>query len=104
MSLSRPLFLLFAVSAALCSAELKGYISDAACGWNNARNAPEAKECAMKCVKGGWDPVFVRDGGMDVYKIADKSKAMAFVGDRVSITGVITKDSVTIRAIRKLPK
>ena len=49
---------LFAVGVS--AAEMKGYISDAACGWNNARNAKDAKECAQKCVKAGWDPVFVR--------------------------------------------
>lgn len=88
----------------LSAAELKGYISDAACGWNNARSTPEAKECAVKCVKGGWDPVFVLDGKMDVYKIADKSKVMALVGEHVAITGAIAKDAVTIRSIRKLAK
>ena len=61
----------FFVSAS--AAEMKGYISDAACGWNNARPGNPAKECAQKCVKGGWDPVFVRDGDFNAYKIPDKA-------------------------------
>ena len=54
------LVLLLLTAAAAWPAEMKGYISDAACGWNNARPGNPAKECAQKCVKGGWDPVFVR--------------------------------------------
>ena len=65
--------------------ELTGYISDAACGWNNARNAAEAKECARRCVDAGWDPVFVRDGEMITYKIADTRTVLPFVGNHVAI-------------------
>ncbi|MDZ4796782.1 MAG: hypothetical protein SGI92_01365 [Bryobacteraceae bacterium] len=104
MPLIRSFLLMSLVSGLLSSAELKGYISDAACGWNNARSTPEAKECALKCVKAGWDPVFVLDGKMDVYKIADKNKVMALVGEHVAITGAITKDAVSIRSVRKLAK
>ena len=94
--------LLFVLCSLLLSAEdFKGYISDAACGWNNARPGKEAKECAQKCVKGGWDPVFVRDGDMNTYKANDKAKVMDFVGERVIITGKIKAGVVTVEKIRK---
>ncbi len=98
----RNLVLLTLTVCVSSAAEMKGYISDAACGWNNARPGKEAKECAQKCVKGGWDPVFVRDGDFNAYKIPDKAKVMAFVGERVVVTGKIEGDRVTVQGIRKL--
>lgn len=86
--------------AALAAAEFQGWISDAACGWNNARTAPEAKECAVKCVRQGWAPVFVQDGRMDAFKLADKAPAMKFVGDHVAVSGELKGDVLTIRSIR----
>ncbi len=77
-----------------------GYISDAACGWNNARNSKEAKECARVCVKGGWDPVLVPDGSMNTVKFANKAKALPFVGEKVHIRGSMKKDLLTIEAIK----
>ncbi len=88
----------------LSAAEIRGYISDAACGWNNARPGKEAKECAVRCVKAGWDPVFIRDGDTNAYKIGDKSKVMSFVGDHVVINGTLSKDAVKVQSIRRLPK
>ena len=86
----------------LVAAELTGYISDAACGWNNAREGKEAKECARKCVDAGWDPVFVQDGGMNAYKIPQKALANPLVGEHVAITGEIKGDTLNIKAIRKV--
>jgi hypothetical protein len=89
--------------ATLLIAEYHGYISDEACGWNNAREGKEAKECARVCVKGGWAPVFVRDGGMVVFRIpvkADRDKVLPFVGDHVTITGTLKGESLTVEKIR----
>jgi hypothetical protein len=92
--------------ALFAAAEYHGYISDEACGWNNAREGKEAKECARVCVKGGWPPVFVRDGGMAVTKIpakADVDKVMPFVGDHVTVTGVIENGVLKVEKIRLSP-
>ena len=92
------------VSSLASATEWTGYISDAACGWNNARNTKEAKECARVCVKAGWEPVFVPDGGMDTYKFSDKGKqALAFVGEKVRIAGTRKGDVVTVQKIRRAP-
>ena len=96
--------LLLAGGLTVCAAEMKGYISDAACGWNNARSTKEARECARKCVKAGWDPVFVRDGDMNAYKVRDKAKVLPFVGERVAVSGRIEGDTVLITKIRSLEK
>jgi hypothetical protein len=99
------IFLLGAVAGmGLLGAELRGFISDEACGWNNARATKEAKECAQKCVRAGWAPVFIRDGDTTAYKVSDKTRVMPFVGDHVVITGTLGKDSVTVVKVRKLEK
>lgn len=96
-------FVFFACALAVCGAEFQGWISDAACGWNNARATPEAKDCAVKCVRQGWAPVFVQDGRMDAFKLADKAPAMKFVGDHVAVSGTLKGDLLTIQSIRPSP-
>jgi hypothetical protein len=81
----------------------KGYISDAACGWNNARESKEAKECAQKCVRAGWDPVFVPDGSMNTYKVRDKTKVASFVGEHVVVSGKLDGDTLTSSTLKIAP-
>lgn len=97
----RPILCAFVITFGMQAAGMSGYISDAACGWNNARESKEAKECAQKCVKAGWEPVFILDGKMDAYKIRGKANVMPFIGDHVSISGKLDGDVVTVTAIRK---
>ncbi len=90
----------------LAAAEIQGYISDAACGWNNARPGKEAQECARKCVDAGWPPVLVLDGGMSIFKIenkAERESVLPFVGEHVTITGEISGETLRVKAIRKSP-
>jgi hypothetical protein len=97
------LFLLTAIAAA--AAQMTGYISDSACGWNNARPGKEAKECAQKCVKlGGWPPVFVKDGQMEVLKISDKAVVMPYVGEHVSVVGTVKGDTLIVKTVRRTAK
>ena len=88
------------------AAEFQGYISDEACGWNNARPGKEAQECAKRCVDAGWPSVFVRDGGMAVFKIEAKAQQQLvrpFVGDHVTVTGEITGEKLVVKTIKKSP-
>ncbi len=90
----------------LAAAEIQGYISDEACGWNNARPGKAAQECARKCVDAGWPPVLVRDGGVVLFKIenkAERASVLPFVGEHVTITGEIAGETVRVRKIRKSP-
>jgi hypothetical protein len=89
-----------ALAATLSGAEFSGYVSDAACGWNNARDDPHAKECARQCVRQGWAPVLVPDGKYDAVRIANKDKAAAFVGEHVTIQGRLDGGTLTIASIR----
>jgi len=74
-----------------------GYISDSHCGakGNNAGHA----DCAKKCIKEGFAPVFVV--GDKVYAINNPKKVADFIGEKVTITGTITNDKVDIEKISK---
>jgi hypothetical protein len=96
-------YLLLAVLA--CSATLyaadpgtwTGYISDSHCG--AAGNNDGHAACAKKCVKQGYAPVFVV--GDKVYTIKDPKLVSDYIGDKVTITGTITGDSIDIEKVTK---
>ena len=98
----RLLSMLLLTGVLAAAAELKGYISDAACGWNNARNTKEAKECVHACLKNGFDPVFILDGDMNTYVVSDKAKVLPFAGERVVVTGRMEGNKVIVEKVRKL--
>ena len=74
-----------------------GYISDSHCGaaGNNAGHAA----CAKKCIGEGYAPVFVV--GDKVYAISDPKKVDEFIGDKVTIEGSISGDTILIQKISK---
>jgi len=74
-----------------------GYISDADCGVKEDQAGHAA--CAKKCVKGGAAPVFVV--GDKVYTISNPKKVAKFIGDKVTITGTITDNTISIAKIKK---
>lgn len=97
----RSVVVLVTMASVAFGGQMTGYISDEPCGWNNARPGQEAKECAVKCVRAGWAPVFVLDGQRESFKIQDKTKVLPFVGDHVVIVGDLKGDTVSVRSIRR---
>lgn len=92
------LAMLFSVAAfAGDKGKWTGYISDSHCGakGNNAGHA----ECAKKCVKEGYAPVFVV--GDKVYTINNPEKVDKYIGDKVTIKGTITDGAIEIQKISK---
>jgi hypothetical protein len=87
----------------LAAVEIQGYVSDQACGWNNARPGKEARECARKCVEAGWPPVVVPDGGVKVLNIANRAAVKAFIGEHVTLTGDVKGETLTVKTIRLSP-
>lgn len=85
---------LFTVSA--MAAEWTGYISDAKCGAKGSSDA-HAK-CAETCVKGGSAAVFVSDG--KVYKIDDQAKVQDHVGHKVTISGKMKGDTISVDSVK----
>ncbi|MBK9166192.1 MAG: hypothetical protein IPM24_01870 [Bryobacterales bacterium] len=86
-------------SFGLAAAEWTGYVSDAACGAANANDSQASKECAKRCVESGSPPVLVVDG--KVLAIANADKVKPHVGEKVTVTGEVKGEKITIASIRR---
>jgi len=91
------LSLLLLATAAL-GAQYTGFVSDEHCGAKHMDGSQASVDCVTSCVKTGAAPVFV---GMDskVYKLSDRSKVTAFYGKKVTITGTMKGDTVTVEKV-----
>jgi hypothetical protein len=80
--------------------EWSGTISDSKCGKGHADASEKSQACVKKCVEGGASAVFVT--GDKVLKISDASmdKVKPHLGHKVTITGSLTDDTVTVDTIR----
>lgn len=87
---------LFSVNA--MAEEWKGTISDAKCGKAHADASEKSMKCVQGCVKGGSAPVFVV--GDQVYKIKNADKVMDHLGHKVTITGNLEGDVVTVDTVK----
>jgi len=85
----------FSISAT--AADFNGTIIDQMCA-NNAAMKGNV-ECAQKCIKGGSPAVLVTDDGK-VYKFADQGKAVPLAGQKVTISGKVKGDTITIDKIK----
>lgn len=93
------LLLLTLLAPAAFAAARTGYISDSWCGKNNANDQPASAQCAKDCVKNGADPVFVDAADGRVLKIANKDKALPFVGSKVRVDGAVDGETITLATI-----
>jgi hypothetical protein len=87
---------LFAASA--FAAEWKGTITDAKCGAAHADASEKSMKCSQACVKGGQAAVFVSDG--KVMKIANPDKVTEHVGHKVTLSGKLDGDTVTVDSVK----
>ncbi|MGH9658896.1 MAG: DUF5818 domain-containing protein [Bryobacteraceae bacterium] len=89
---------MFAISAA--AAVWTGYISDAKCASKNAANAESDShaKCAQGCAKKG-DALVLVSGGK-VFKIADQGKVADHVGHKVTVTGKLDGDTITVDSVK----
>ena len=87
---------LFAVSA--FAAEWKGTISDSKCGAAHADASEKSMKCVNGCVKGGQKAVFVTDG--KVLKIANQDKVAEHLGHKVTLSGKLDGDTVTVDSVK----
>jgi hypothetical protein len=74
-----------------------GTISDAHCGAKHTAASEKDMACVQKCVGGGAAPVFI--SGDKVIKIANADAVKEHLGHKVTITGDMTGDSVTISKV-----
>ncbi len=87
---------LFAVSA--FAAEWKGTISDSKCGAAHADASEKSMKCVNGCVKGGQKAVLVTDG--KVLKIANQDKVAEHLGHKVTLSGTLEGDTVTVDSVK----
>lgn len=95
LSMVAVILALFAMTA--MSAEWTGAISESGCGLKHANGG--AEKCVTACVKKGAAPVFVTDG--KVIKISNADKVMDFLGQKVTVSGKLDGDTVTVDSIKK---
>lgn len=78
--------------------EFTGVLADSKCKHTDGTAAHIA--CTEKCVKGGADAVFVTSDDK-VYKIdkASMDKVTPHLGHKVTVTGNVTGDTITIDSV-----
>jgi hypothetical protein len=98
--------LLFASTLSLClsfgafGADLTGYISDAACAKKDVAKAESDAHagCAQGCAKKGQALVLVSGG--KVYQLDDQTKAQPHAGHKVTVSGKVEGDKITVSDIK----
>ena len=88
---------LFAFSA--MAADMTGFVSDAKCSADVAKAESAAHAgCAAACAAKGDSLVFVSSG--KVYKVADQAKLKGHAGHKVTITGKVDGDTLTVDSVK----
>ena len=91
-------FAFCAISA--MAADWTGYIVDASCAGKKEDHGASADHaaCAARCIKGGAPAVLVSDG--NVYKISNQDKVVAHAGKKVTISGTVDGDTITVESVK----
>jgi Protein of unknown function (DUF5818) len=96
------LLVLSLVAFSAAAEEMTGYISDAKCAKerSDVRDVedPGHERCAKDCAKKGQPLVFVSDG--KVYKVSDQSKVQDHIGHKVTVTGKVDGDVLTVESVK----
>jgi len=83
------------------AADWSGYIVDASCASKQGAKAADDGHaaCATRCIKGGQAAVLVNSEGK-VFKIANQDKVTAHAGHKVTITGKMEGDTITVEDVK----
>jgi hypothetical protein len=85
------------ISASAVAAEFKGFVEDTNCA--SKPGMKDNAECAQKCIKGGSPAVLVGEDGT-VYKIANQDKIVDYAGQKVTVTGSVKGDTITVDSVK----
>ncbi|GGH11951.1 DUF5818 domain-containing protein [Silvibacterium dinghuense] len=78
--------------------QISGFVSEAHCGAEHSSPSEAATKCIKGCMKGGSQPVLVKDG--KVYQLKGKTDAVAaHAGEDVTVTGTVDGDTITVAAV-----
>ena len=89
------MFVCAALSA--MAADFKGTIVDSKCSTNKAM--VDNADCAARCIKRGDSAVLVTADGT-IYKIAEQAKVVEHAGHKVTITGKLEGDTITVESVK----
>lgn len=89
--------LAFGLAATGMAAEFKGFVEDTKCSTNPAMK--DDAECAKKCIKAGSPAVLVSDDGT-IYKIDNQAKIVDHAGMKVTVTGTLKGDTITVASVK----
>ena|SRR6516162_9195775 len=83
------------------AADWTGYIVDTSCATKQGAKAAsdDHAACSARCIKGGSPAVLVNSEGK-VYKIANQDKVTAHAGHKVTITGKMEGDTITVEDVK----
>ena len=76
-----------------------GNISDSMCGLKHMMPGKSDKDCTLECVKAGSKYVLADVAHGKVYQLSDQKKPEAFAGQKVTVTGTLRGDTITVTAI-----
>jgi len=79
------------------AAEFKGFVEDTNCASKPAMK--ENAQCAQRCIKGGSPAVLVSEDGK-VYKIANQDKITSHAGEKVTVTGKLDGETITVDDVK----
>ena len=93
----KKLLAVFAMCAASgMAADWTGYIIDKSCSSKKEMWGDEA--CAKRCIARGDPAVFVTEDGT-IYNVANQDKVKESAGKKVTITGKIDGDTITVEKL-----
>jgi hypothetical protein len=85
------------LAASGIAAEFKGFVEDQTC--SSKPGMKDNAACAQKCIKGGSPAVLVGEDGK-IYKIADQAKIVDHAGQKVTVTGTLKDDTITVDSVQ----
>lgn len=92
-----PVLFIALAAFAFDNGKWTGYIGDSHCGADGTGDGHAS--CAKKCIKEGYKPVLVV--GDKAYAIKNPDKVSEYIGDKVTVEGDITNDTITVAKITK---
>ena len=87
------------MSISAMAADWTGYIIDQACASKKEMLGNVA--CAQSCIKRGSPAVLVTDDGK-IYKIADQDKVKDAAGKKVTLSGTMKADTISVDSIKAM--
>jgi hypothetical protein len=92
------MMLLMFVTGTAMAGDMVGWIVDAKCGANGAKEAHAG--CAKKCAESGQALVFVNDSDKKVYKVHNQDAVTDHVGHKVTVSAKADGDSLHIDSVK----